>query len=60
MTTQSEAVLENELIEQLREKLRYPFDVAQDRSHVKISDEATLLANLDERVDERGQTPAID
>ena len=38
MTTQSEAILENELIQQLREKLRY--------SHVQISDEASLLANL--------------
>lgn len=37
MTTQSEAVLENKLIEQLKE-LAY--------SHVQIHDEPTLLANL--------------
>ena len=45
---QSEAQLENNLITQLSEKLRY--------SHVHIHDEASLLANLKSQLETYNQT----
>ena len=53
--TQSEAVLEEKLIEQLKGLLN-PLGDAQDRSHVQIHDEATLLANLKVQLEIYNQT----